>query len=391
MSIITWIKNKLSDGTMTVNTSDSAEFWGLASSIYVRELAFQSAVNLISKAVSKCEFKTFQDKVEIKGDEYYLWNIEPNRNQNSSVFLNKLIAKLMTDNEVLVIETTGGKLLIADTYQKTTYALYDYKFTNVSVDEFVFLSPFYMKDVLFFQLNSKDVRGLVNGLHESYGKLAEYAQKAYQKSRGQKGILEISSGAAGSKDFEKNLEKMMNERFKTYFGADSAVMPITEGYKYTEQDRKTYNSDSTRDIRAQIDDVFVFTGRAFGIQPALLLGEIADTSKSTDALLTFCIDPLTDMIQEEINRKRYGRINYLAGTFLKIETKAIKHIDLLSVSTAIDKLISSGAWCINDIRELVGDEPINEGWAKQHWMTKNYGTVADIMNAMNGGETNSTV
>lgn len=40
----------------------------------------------------------------------------------------------------------------------------------------------------------------------------------------------------------------MNERFKPYFEEDSAVLPLTDGYKYTEQQYKTYSADSTRDI-----------------------------------------------------------------------------------------------------------------------------------------------
>ena len=57
---------------------------------------------------------------------------------------------------------------------------------------------------------------------------------------------------------------------------------------------------------------------------------------------------------------------------MKIDTRAVKHVDLLSVSTAIDKLISSGAFCVNDIRELVGEQPIDEEWAYSHWITRNY-------------------
>ena len=98
------------------------------------------------------------------------------------------------------------------------------------------------------------------------------------------------------------------------------------------------------------------------------------------------MDPLVDMLQEEINRKRNGYEGYSKGTYLKIDTKCIKHVDLLSVATAIDKLIGSGAFCINDIRKAVGDEPINEAWANQHFITKNYETVENALTALEGGE-----
>ncbi len=63
----------------------------------------------------------------MKKAEYYLWNVEPNRNQNSSAFLTKLIGKLYRNNEALVIES-NGQLLVADSFEKVKYALYDYTF-----------------------------------------------------------------------------------------------------------------------------------------------------------------------------------------------------------------------------------------------------------------------
>jgi len=74
---------------------------------------------------------------------------------------------------------------------------------------------------------------------------------------------------------------------------------------------------------------------------------------------------------------------------LEIDSKSIKHIDLLSVSTAIDKLIASGAFCINDIRKLVGEPVIDEPWAWQHYITKNYATVEELLNSLGGGQTSN--
>lgn len=374
ISAIEWLREKFFSGSASLGTAniDMSEYWELASSVYTRELAFESAVNLIANSIAKCEFKVYRKNQLFKDDEYYLWNVEPNKNQNSSEFLKKLINKLYRDNECLVVSTDLGELLIADSYEKTNYALVNDLFTNVTVKDYTFKRSFRMNEVLFFKLNNNDLRGPLNGLHADYGKLYEYSKKAFQKSRGQKGVLSISARAQGDANFEENLRKMMQDRFKPYFDADSAVLPLTDGYSYAEQDRKTYNADSTRDIRAQVDDMFSFTARAFGIPPVLLLGEVINPTMATNQLLTFCIDPLTDLLMEEINRKRFGREEYLSGNKVAIDTKTIKHIDLLEVATSIDKLISSGAFCIDEIRTTVGEEPLGTEFGKQHWITKNY-------------------
>jgi len=380
----TWIINRLA-GDPEPTEIEVEEFFNIQAELVIRNLAFYSAINLIAKSISKCEFKTYFENEEVKKQEYYTWNIEPNKNQNSSQFLTKLITKLYENNECLVIES-NGQLLIADNFYKKEYAMFENQFTSVIVNGFEFNKTFNMGEVLYFKLNNNDVRKLINGMHESYGKLIAYAQKSYEKSRGSKGILDVSAVAQGNKNFNEVFEKLMNQRFKKFFEANNAVLPLFDGYSYTDIGSKTYSNEGTRDIKAMVDDIYDFTGRAIGTPPILLKGEVSGSKDAVDNLLTFCIDPLADMMQEEINRKRSGYLGYTKGTFLKIDTKTIKHIDLLSVSTSIDKLISSGTFTVNDIRELVGEEPIKEEFANQHYMTKNYATVEELMTALEGGD-----
>lgn len=379
-----WLLQKLGGDQAQVSNEDvtSAEMFGLSAEIHVRELAFWQCTNMIANAVSKCEFKTFQNGKEIKGDEYYRWNVEPNKNQNSSVFLQKMISKLFSENAVLVVEASDGQLLVADSYSRKEYALLEDVFTQVTVGDFVFKRSFTQSDVLFIPLHSRNMRPLVNGLYETYKKLIEYGMKSYTKSRGMKGVLSIDTMAAGDPKAKEIFESIKNEGFKRFADAENAVLPMWKGMDYTDIGSKTYSNEGTRDIRAMIDDVSDFTARAFGVPPALLSGDVQGVSDALDQFLTFCIDPLCDMLSEEINRKLYGK-SVLNGDYLQIDTKCVKHVDLLSVSTAIDKLISSGAFCINDIRVLVGEPLIEEEWAYKHFITKNYSTVQDLLAALN--------
>lgn len=378
-----WLLEKLGGDKEVVSSGDiaAAEMFSLSAEIYIRELAFWQCVNLVAGAVSKCEFKTFQRGKETKGDEYYLWNVEPNQNQNSSVFLQKLISKLFSENEVLVVGA-NGKLLVADSYSRKEYALLEDVFEQVAVGSFKFDRTFVQSDVLFIQLHSRDMRPLVNGLYGAYQKLIDYGMKSYRKSRGIKAALEVDAMAGGADFKDKYAELVNGGSFRTFAEAENAMLPLFRGLKFNELGSKTYSQEGTRDIRAMIDDVCDFTARAFGIPPVLLSGEVQGVSDALDQFLTFSIDPLCDMISEEINRKRYGK-DVLRGDYLRIDTKCVKHVDLLSVSTAIDKLIASGAFSVNDIRDVVGEPTIDEPWANQHFMTKNYSTVQDLLEAIN--------
>lgn len=387
MSLISWLRDKLSGAPVPVSGIEdlTAEYATLIGDIYIREMAFWSAVNLVANAVSKCEFKTFLSGKENKGREYYLWNVEPNKNQNSSVFLHKLIAQLYRKNECLIVEQ-NGQLLVADDFNRKAYALLDDIFTQVTVGDLTFQRSFVQSEVLYFKLSEQDMRKVTAGLYESYSKLITYSMNAYQRSRGTKGIFKYDTLPVKGTPEEEVFSKLVNEKISKWLSSDNAALPLGRGQEWKELEHKTYTSESTRDIRAMIDDISDFTAKGFGIPPALLRGDVQDTSKAMDQLLTFCVDPLCDMLQEEINRKRNGYAGFVAGTYLQIDTKAIKHIDLLSVSTAIDKLIASGAFCINDIRKICGEPIIDESWAWQHFMTKNYSTVADLLAALEGGK-----
>ncbi len=362
------------------------DFFSICSDTYIRELAFNACVNLAGNVVSKCEIKTFSSGLEIKGAEYYLWNYAPNQNQSSSVFWHQLIYQLFKNNEALVVEN-GGKLYVADSFYRKPYALFDDLFSQVAVGDFTFARTFARSEVLYFQLQNADVKRIVDGLYTSYGQLIQYGMSGYKKSRGMHGTLELDTTASGDAKFNTAYETIKNDGFKKFAEADNAVLPLYKGMSLKEWGSKTYNSDTTRDIRAMIDDVIDFTARGFGMPPALFNGSVQDVESATDQLLTFFADPLADMLEEEIIRQRYGYKGMSRGDLLQVDTSRIRHIDILKEATNIDKLISSGAESINEVRRILGQPKILEPWADQHFITKNYGTIADVLATMNGGET----
>lgn len=393
MSFISWLKDKLGGSAVPINNIGeyAAEYASIVGDIYIREMAFWSATNLMANAISKCEFKTYFKGEEVKKQEYYLWNVEPNKNQNSSAFLHKLIAQLYRKNECLVIEQ-NGQLLVADSFKKQEYALFDDVFTQVTVKDFTFKRSFNQSDVLYFQLSEVNMRKVINGLYDSYAKLITYSISAYQKSRGTKGVFKYDTLPVAGTDERKAFDALINEKISKWLNSDNAALPLGRGQEWKENEKKSYTPESTRDIKALIDDIYDFTARGFGIAPVLLRGDMANIGDNViNTLLTFAVDPLTDMLQEEINRKRSGYAGFSQGSYVEIDTKAIKHIDLLSVSTAIDKLIASGAFCINDIRKLVGEPIIDEPWAWQHWITKNYSSVEDLLNSLGGDPASNTL
>ena len=197
--------------------------------------------------------------------------------------------------------------------------------------------------------------------------------------------MKIDQFAENSEDFTEQFNQLLNEDFKTFFSNANAVLPLYEGFEYSQLDNKGTQS-TTRDFKALLDDVISMTANAFNVPSSIANGTVQDTSKAIDEFLTFCIDPLIEMLTDEMNRKSFSPYQIINGHYFKFNTLAIKHIDILDISNAIDKLLSSGFTCINDLRILIGLDPIDEEWANQFFMTKNYAPIEELLNALKGGD-----
>jgi len=385
VGLISWIANKFG-GTIDISKISKEDIEDCVADIYIRELALNSTINLIAGVFCKAEFKTYDNNEEIKKDEYYLWNISPNKNQSATEFKTKLITSLYKNNECLVI-VKNNQLWVADDFKQNKNISGD-TFTEVKIGDDKIEEVFTQDDVMYFKLFEDNTNKVIKGLYSSYSRLIVYGMKSYRKSRGVKGVFKYKALPVAGSSQREYFDKLIGERFKQYMDSDNAILPLGEGQEFIEKDGKTYSSENTRDIKAMIDDIAEFTAKGFNVPPALTRGDIQGLDEAVELLLTFCISPLFKKVETEINKKRIGKKKWLKGAKLKIDIRQIKHVDILSISTAIDKLIASGCFCVNDVRELVGEEKIDEPWANEHFITKNYGAVNLATEGEKGSEEN---
>lgn len=383
LNIFKWLRDVRTGKTEKKKIDLSIVCQNLTSEIYIRELAFHMITNKIGNALSKCELNIYNSKKRMNDDEWYRWNVQPNVNQNATEFWNKLVDVLFNYNEALIIQN-NGELYVADSYfLNEQSAFFEHYFENVTINDFTFSKRFYMSEVFYFKLNNKDLKVFLDGTLQLYGKLINASLSSYLVSNGNKGVLYIDQYNEQEDDFEETLNTILNENFKKFFESSNAIVPLYNGYKYEQLDSK--GTSDTRDFKSLLDDVISITANAFNVPKSIATGEVQDTSKAIDEFLTFCLDPLIELLTDEITRKLFTKSQVLNGYYVKFNTKAVKHIDLLDVATAIDKLISSGCFTINDIRRVCGEDEIDEPWANQFFMTKNYSAIEDIVTQLKGG------
>ena len=376
MSVIGWLKD-IFFGTdkEVVHVSDKTQ--EAKTLLFFQRFYVDLAINMIAGAISKCEFKTFQKGMPCKGEEYYAWNYEPNSNQNSTQFIQEFVSKTLKYNEALIIDN-NGKLIIADDFHRDENVIHGDIFTSISRGETNFHRAYTSKEVLYFRNANENINVLLSAFSSGYAELLEMAVGKYRRAGGRKGVVTLSKTATGNGKTDEKLDELYNKKFKSYFAEENAVLQLPSGANYTEihgEGSKKSTSELT-DIINIMEEAAAIVGLAFKIPPALLLGKVADVDKLTENFLTFCIDPLAESISEEITRKRYGYTGFKGGNYLYVDTSCIRHLDVFGEATQIDKLIASGMYSVDEIREKINEYTLDTEWSKRHWVTKNYEEIS---------------
>ena len=383
-----WLSGGKARSPTTVEVS-CRELLAAAQEFQLRDLSFWICANMIANAVGRCEFRTFRDGKEIREREHYLWNVEPNVNQNSTAFLHKLVAKLLVDGEALVISTRQREgydaLVVADSWlQNGDYPSRQNEYINVQVGDVSYEKTFREREVLHLKLNHINVKPVLDGLYGAYWRLISAAMKRYEWDKGQHWKVHVDQLASGADDFTENFSRMIEQQVKTFLDSNGAILPEFDGYAYTNEGGKA--NVELADIQAQMKDVLGFTAKALQIPAVLVDGSIQGTEDAQGRFLTGCIDPICDQLQEEINRKRYGYDRMRAGDYLRVDTSSIRHFDMFANAANVEKLVGSGAFTINDVLRSAGLPTIPEPWADEHYMTKNIATLGAETTALGGAE-----
>jgi len=366
-----------------LDAPDSGPVVGIES--YLQRMAFWGAVRKIGAALGAIEWETYRRRKKVKAKEYWSWNYSPNPNQNRSEFFMSLAAELFLRQKCVIVELPTGARYVADGYTVEERLSGDIYRDITSRGESI-PGTFSSRDVLVLTIEGDSIRTILGAIAEADGALLKSSTNNYVRSAGRHGVLNIDEIAEADPDFDETYTDLVNEKFKKYFQSENAVLPLFKGYSYDEKSSSSSarTQATTRDIRALMDDIIEFTAQAVGIPPSICTGKsVTDADFST--FMTSTVQPLATMIAGEINRKLYGQQLVFSGTYITPNLGGVRYRDVFDIADPIDKLIGSGAFCVNDIRLRLGLDTIDADWANQHFMTKNYSAVEDLVTGVDAG------
>lgn len=377
-----WLMGYSNTGSNTISLNACS--FDLPVEIFYKKLAVDSSVSLIANAMTKARFRTLDKGKMNKGNTHYLFNVRPNKNQNSSEFIHEWVSNLLYDNEALIVQI-DDELFIADDWEKKEFALKENMYNSVTIRNLTLERSFDESEVFYFRLNNDNILDVINGLYASYGKLLMASTNSYKRKNSKKYFMRIGSAISQQDDDIDELTTMFSEQFKKFYNSDGdSLWPLQDGITLEDSSTTSINDKTeSRDIRAIVDDIFDFVAIAFHIPKGLLKGDVADVSAMTDNFLTFCVNPIAELMADEINSKMYTKEEYLSGTRLVVDTRLIKAVDMGVLANAADKLLLSGTHNRDENRDMMGLEPLDTDESTQYYVTKNYGTSEE---SLKGGE-----
>lgn len=348
-----------------------------AARLNIEELALFSVIDLISSVGSMCEWRFYRGAERIQDDDWYAFNVSPNSDQNGAEFKRLLFARALRFNEALVFQV-GDEYYIADSFSREKNGFAPATYSGISYDGVALSKTLREDEVLHFTVSAGgQAAALQQNIRGLYSAAMAEAWDKYQKSGGRSGILKVGSQARGRPTFEADFEKLMNDRFRRFFNAKNAVLPLFDGFDYIAQNGSSTQKSTSEvsDIGALIQQAQVSACNPFHVPPSLLRGEVTNLSDAVNAMLSFAVGPILKQVAAEFNRKRYGPDGMAQGYSMRISTVGIKSVDILAQAANAEKLVQNRLYSANGIREIFGDEPIPEPWADEYVLTKNVETA----------------
>lgn len=361
----------------------TTEALGLIENTYYKTIATEASIALISKTLSRAKIQTFSKGKEIKEINHYLLNVEANQNKSAPLFWREVITTLLKQGEALILMEDSDQLYLATEFTKEEKAFEENVYKDIKVGDHEVVGDRKESKVLYLRDDNSKINTAVNGLADDFSKLAASSMKGYFSSKSRKGTLDIEGSYAQTLQEGEKLQDHVSNLMKDFMNPEKdAVLPQQKGLNYTEiaEAKGSKSNDSGRETKNFINDIFDFVAISYGIPPSLLKGDLADTKDAFNNFVTFSVNPLAELIEDEINRKMYGSKEYREKSYVRIDTSQIKVVDIREIANSIELLTRTATNTTDDNLELLGKEAIGGEVGKSRYITKNLAHVDQILN-----------
>ncbi len=359
---------------------------------YIYTLAEAHAIDLIAKTISKCEIQVFaknkEGKIEeTKNDLYWTLNLQPNLYETGTRFIYKLVTKLLTDKKALVLINQDHRrnllLYVADEFKMNTSLLYGKTYSDIEIsdDDGNILSikkPYDYENSMYFSIRNDKLHTASINFKKNMSSLLNAASKGFSRKNNPKWRLKFPGNQPKIMDQETqkpvSYDDYKNKITEGLTGDEEAIVMLSEAFDLVNLNQESYDNKAADDLTAIIKQTGDEVAKDWNIPLDVFYGNKTEKSTGTNDFITFAVEPHFKILEDGLNVGLVGKKDFIKGEYVAFNKNNICHKDILESANGIDKLTADG-FSRNEINKLLGLPKINEAWADEHNITKNYGRV----------------
>ena len=349
--------------------------------IGVKYRAISKAIDLIATAASSCIIENYAYKdnkiQEIQDIIYYKLNVRPNDNEIAQSFWYNFWSKLLWEQEVLVI-SLNHKMYLAEDFKYDNAILknktyYDIILKSDNDQELKLNRSFNSSEVIYLNLKDSKAKKFLDEFYKEFGVLLEVANIFYKHSNTPKYLFEYPGIQQPIKD-AKTGEEITYEEYKSritkgLLSEEPSVIMLSKNFSLDKMESgRTVSSEDYLKLKTSWEES---VADSFLIPRNIYFGNNLDKNVDESYFLSYAVKPYLIMLEAALNSSIKTKVEYIKGERFKINMNSIKVYNLLDNATAFDKLYSDG-FSHNDIRKVANLMPLDEEWANEHRITKNY-------------------
>lgn len=347
----------------------------------VKYRAIDKAIDLLSRTLALTTLDTYKKKnnkiQEVKEDLFYKLNIKPNNNEYAYNFWYKCWNKFFYEKEVLLF-SLNNKLYVADDFDVNDNVIVEKIYSNIKLETengiyFELEQTFNATEVIHIKLTNQKTLDFLENFYNDLGNLILVSNEYYRDSNIIKWILGTPGNQVPLKD-AKTGNDISYETYKEKLAGSllankKSILMLSKHFSLDKiQSEKNVTSEDYRNLIKSWEES---VADSFLIPRDIYFGNKTDKSSSDNDYLTYAIKPYLSLLEDGLNAIVIKKDDYLKGERIKADIHSIKVHDIITNANSLDKLYSDG-FSHNDVRKFVDLVEIDEDWANEHRITKNY-------------------
>ena len=355
-------------------------------------VAYETVVGYVIAGIVKCPIRINRasrdgpasDGRRATSFEEDVWNVRPNANQNHAEFMARLLDQMFLDPKgYALVVPYREQLWVADSWNVRDARMGDptrwwvpnaYEDVSINGVANAIRGPLSADDVYIFRVpETRQWRRLMSAMGDAYEQMARSASEAFDDKNARRWLLQMDAKISGTAEEQERINAYLRDSVGAFAKGSDAILPLYQGMALERAKADYSGGESTLDVVQIRSEAFRTVANCMRVPVSFLEGNVNNYETVLETMLTFAIDPVARCIADEIAAKSFTPMQRRHGSFARVDTTHIRHVDLFAVADKAEKLVGSMIDTPNEIRVLTGQDRV-EGRPEMddYQMTKNH-------------------